>query len=202
MIFFFYSAIFIMAISSFTNIIETSVTMDNEMDTINKIGFGGSCHWCTEAIFQSLKGVIEVQQGWIASEGDASGFSEGVVVHFNTEIISLNTLIAIHLHTHSCTSAHHLRSKYRSAIYFFNEDQIKPAVDAVSVLQNDFENEIITEVIPFVAFRLNTEEYLNYYYSNPQKPFCENIVSAKLKLLLKHFSENVDQAKLTESTSQ
>ena len=172
--------------------------MSNEMDAINKIGFGGSCHWCTEAIFQSLKGVIEVQQGWIASEGKASGFSEGVIVHFDAENISLKTLIAIHLHTHSCTSTHHLRSKYRSAIYFFSEDQIKPAEEAISILQSDFENKIITEIIRFVNFKLNTEEYLNYYYSNPSKPFCENVVSAKLKLLLKDFSDSIDRNKLTE----
>ena len=166
------------------------------MGLIERVGLGGSCHWCTEAIFQSLKGVINVEQGWITSDGDASSFSEGVIVHFNSDIISLETLIAVHLHTHSCTSKHKMRSKYRSAIYTFSNDQEKLCKKAIVTLQNDFDNAIITEIIPFKSFKLNQETYLNYYYSNPEKPFCENVVSHKLRLLLQNFSNNVDKNKL------
>ena len=169
------------------------------MGVVSKIGFGGSCHWCTEAIFQSLKGVAAVEQGWIASEGEASSFSEAVIVHFNAAIISLQTLIAIHLHTHSCTSKHHMRSKYRSAVYTFEENQVEPAKAALVVLQNDFDDKIITEVIPFAEFKLNSEDYLNYYYSNPRKPFCENVVGPKLRSLLQNFSNHIDQKKLKAS---
>jgi len=162
----------------------------------NKIGFGGSCHWCTEAIFSSLKGVIEVQQGWISSDAENSSFSEAVIVEFDRRLISLQTLIAIHLYTHSCTSNHSMRLKYRSAIYTFNDMQKAIATDAVASLQDEFDKAIITQVLPFRQFQLNTEEFLNYYYSNPEKPFCENIVNPKLKLLLQQFSSAVDNDKL------
>ena len=166
------------------------------MGITSKIGFGGSCHWCTEAIFQSLKGVVAVEQGWIASEGEASSFSEAVIVHFDAAVISLQKLIAIHLHTHSCTSKHQMRSKYRSAVYTFEENQAESAKEALVVLQYEFDSTIITEVIPFVEFKLNSEDYLNYYYSNPQKPFCENVVGPKLRLLLQNFSNHIDNEKL------
>ena len=65
-----------------------------------KIALGGGCHWCTEAVFQSLKGVEKVNQGYVASTGENNWFSEAVIVHFNDEIITLKTLIEIHLHTH------------------------------------------------------------------------------------------------------
>jgi peptide-methionine (S)-S-oxide reductase len=165
-------------------------------NTISKIGFGGSCHWCTEAIFQSLNGVVQVEQGWIASDGNDASFSEAVIVHFDATTISLETLIAIHLHTHSCTSSHSMRSKYRSAIYTFRDDQVEPAGKAIAELQNDFDSAIITRIIPFADFKINDQSYLNYYYSNPEKPFCENIVGPKLRLLLRQFSEQVDKAKL------
>jgi peptide-methionine (S)-S-oxide reductase len=158
---------------------------------MNSIGFGGSCHWCTEAIFQSLNGVTEVLQGWIASEGDASDLSEAVTVKYDPAIISFETLIAVHLHTHSCTAEHSMRSKYRSAIYTFYDEQVMPAVNAIKNLQQEFEQKIVTTVLPFKEFKLNKNEYLNYYYSNPAKLFCQNIVNPKLQSLIKRFSREV-----------
>ena len=48
---------------------------------LNKIALGGSCHWCTEAVFQSLLGVKKVEQGYVASTNENSSFSEAIVVH-------------------------------------------------------------------------------------------------------------------------
>jgi peptide-methionine (S)-S-oxide reductase len=78
---------------------------------IKKAGFGGGCHWCTEAVFSSLKGVLRVDQGWIASAGENSALSEGVVVEYDDEKINLQILIQIHIYTHSATSVHSLRSR-------------------------------------------------------------------------------------------
>jgi peptide-methionine (S)-S-oxide reductase len=161
---------------------------------MQKIGFGGSCHWCTEAIFRSLKGVTTVEQGWIASNGDNNTPSEAVVVTFG-ETTSLETLIAIHLHTHSCTANHDIRSKYRSAVYTFIDDQAIEANKALKDLQVDFAQPIITQVLPFQSFRLNEENYLDYYYKDPSKPFCQNIVNPKLKELLARFKDEIHPAR-------
>jgi peptide-methionine (S)-S-oxide reductase len=161
------------------------------MSEISKVGFGGSCHWCTEAIFQSLLGVEKVEQGWVASHAPHEDFSEAVIVHFYPGQIELNTLINIHLHTHSCTKQHSLRSKYRSAVYAFLERQEQECKDILSKLQQGFKEEIITEVLAFKEFSLNQKSYLNYYYSNPEKPFCKTYISPKLKILLAKFSGNV-----------
>ena len=161
-----------------------------------KIGLGGSCHWCTEAIFQSLIGINEVRQGWISSLNDNAIFSEAITIDFDENIISLAVLIEIHLHTHSCTSNHSMREKYRSAIYYHNEIQRKEIIEILNSLQKDFDETIITQVLSFETFKLNIEEQLNYYYTNPEKPFCKNIVNPKLKKLLNQFSAFVNSEKL------
>jgi peptide-methionine (S)-S-oxide reductase len=158
---------------------------------MQKIGFGGSCHWCTEAIFRSLKGVTEVEQGWISSDGENTAPSEAVIVNFDETEINLQTLIAIHLHTHSCTTEHSMRGKYRSAVYAFNDEQAIGASGAINDLQADFERPIITQVLSFQVFRLNDESYLDYYYKDPSKPFCRNIVNPKLKELLAKFEKHI-----------
>ena len=165
------------------------------MSATSKIGFGGSCHWCTEAIFQSLKGVIHVSQGWIAPEDSTAEFSEAVLVEFHPDLISLENLIEIHLHTHNCTSEHSMRSKYRSAVYTFHKDQVMTAKQAIEKLQIDFGQLIITKVIPFKSFRLNNEKYLDYYYKNPDKPFCKTFIEPKLKILLSRFSKFLNNNK-------
>ncbi|MBD1394092.1 peptide-methionine (S)-S-oxide reductase [Mucilaginibacter glaciei] len=164
---------------------------------MEKIGFGGSCHWCTEAIFQSLMGVTGVQQGWIASEGAAEAFFEAVIVSFDAAQIPLAVLTAVHLHSHSCTAGHSMRSKYRSAIYTFNDDQIPVVRQAIHQLQADFEAPIITRIVPFRTFKLNREQYQNYFYNEPEKLFCQNVVKPKLRLLLDRFGDVItDRAQL------
>ncbi|MES2063600.1 MAG: peptide-methionine (S)-S-oxide reductase [Bacteroidota bacterium] len=158
---------------------------------MQKIGFGGSCHWCTEAIFRSLKGVKIVEQGWISSDGENTKPSEAVLVTYDENEISLQILIAIHLHTHSCTAEHSMRDKYRSAVYSFNDKQAIEAKTTVSELQADFDQPIVTKVLPFQTFRLNDENYLDYYYKDPSKPFCQNIVNPKLKELIKRFQKYI-----------
>ncbi|MES2265621.1 MAG: peptide-methionine (S)-S-oxide reductase [Bacteroidota bacterium] len=158
---------------------------------MRKIGFGGSCHWCTEAIFQSLTGVAIVEQGWISSNGEHTAPSEGVIVSYDQTEISLQTLIAIHLHTHSCTAKHSMRGKYRSAVYTFDDAQSTEAQTAIIELQADFDQPIITKVLSFQTFSLNDENYLDYYYKDPSKPFCQNIVNPKLKELVRRFQHHI-----------
>lgn len=159
--------------------------------TLEKIGFGGGCHWCTEAVFQSLKGVPKVKQGWIRSVPPNDTFSEAVVVYYDKEEIELKTLLQIHLLTHSSTSQHSMRSKYRSAIYTFSERQAKDILKLLTILQQEFDQPLITKVLPFEAFKENIEQYQNYYYTNPQLPFCQTYIAPKLSFLQKRFSQIV-----------
>ena len=61
--------------------------------TAERIGFGGGCHWCTEAVFQSLRGISKVEQGWIRSTPPHEKFSEAVIVTYDPKVMSLETLI-------------------------------------------------------------------------------------------------------------
>ncbi|PQJ69220.1 peptide-methionine (S)-S-oxide reductase [Polaribacter butkevichii] len=163
---------------------------------LTKIAFGGGCHWCTEAVFQALVGVVKVEQGWVSSTETNNSFSEAVIVHFNVEKINLKTLIEIHLLTHKSTSNHSMRTKYRSAIYYFSHQQKEESIQIIEELQASFSDSIITKIVEFKNFKPSTEAFQNYYQSNPDKPFCKNYINPKLKLLLQQFSKNVDKCKV------
>ena len=157
---------------------------------MQKVAFGGGCHWCTEAIFQSIIGVSKVEQGWISSTlPSVTTPSEAVIVHFDASLISLEILTEIHLFTHNATSNHTFREKYRSAVYTFTNTQQLEAQRILDDKQKLFKKPLVTKVYPFGEFRLNDEQYLNYYKSNPEKPFCQVRIEPKLKVLLESFSE-------------
>ena len=160
---------------------------------MQEVGFGGGCHWCTEAIFDSLQGVSQVKQGWITStHQNATTPSEAVIVHYNEKIISLAILVEIHLYTHNATSNHTFRDKYRSAVYTFNEVQEMKAQNILKQMQTLFKKPLITKVYPFDAFRLNDEQYLNYYKSNPKKPFCRVRIEPKLQILMEKYHKYIN----------
>ena len=163
---------------------------------IDRIGLGGGCHWCTEAVFQNLKGVVRVEQGWISASG-AVEFSEAVLVHFNPEKISMKYLIEVHLHTHKSTSSHSMRSKYRSAVYTFSSEQRLESEQILKLLQKEFQDKLITRVYGFEEFKMSPESYQNYYQKNSEKPFCKTYIDPKLHLLLTRFPKNVMETKLT-----
>ncbi|MEO9968254.1 MAG: peptide-methionine (S)-S-oxide reductase [Hyphomonadaceae bacterium] len=166
--------------------------------TVNlvKIGLGGGCHWCTEAVFQSLLGVQEVHSGWIASDGPNSAESEAVIVHFDPGQIALETLIEIHLLTHASASNHSMRVKYRSAIYVFSDDQSAHANQILATLSKRDDVQPITQILRYSAFRAISDAYENYYYAAPDRPFCVNMIEPKLKKLIATHREFIDQERL------
>ena len=153
------------------------------------IAFGGGCHWCTEAVFKALKGVLKVDQGYIASTAPNESFSEGVIVSYKPNIISLEQLIEIHLHTHNSTSNHNFRTKYRSAMYYYREQQKNAFAKAKKELQVSFSKPIITKVLAFAEFKPSRESITDYYAKNPEAPFCSRYILPKLDFLSNTYNE-------------
>ncbi len=156
-----------------------------------KIGFGGGCHWCTEAVFQALSGVENVAQGFIRSVPPDESFSEAVVVTFDPAQIELRTLVEIHLRTHASTSAHKMRGKYRSAVYAYDAEQADASQAALESLQGNFDERLVTRVLMFEGFKESDARFRNYYQSDPARPFCRTYIDPKLALLRERFGEKV-----------
>jgi peptide-methionine (S)-S-oxide reductase len=158
---------------------------------MRKIGFGGGCHWCTEAVFMALIGVAKVEQGFIAPEGGIDNLSEAVIVHYNAEVIELKDLVAIHLDTHQSTQIHSMRHKYRSAVYYF----MKEDEEFLQLIMTEFQKElsipIITSILPFGQFKSSEEKFHNYYFSDIEKPFCKTHISPKIQLLKEKYRKHV-----------
>lgn len=166
------------------------------MSGLRKVGLGGGCHWCTEAVFQILKGVHKVDQGYISSNEENDYFSEAIIVHYDPLEITLKDLIEIHLHTHESTSNHSFRDKYRSAIYYLDTTKKQEIEGYLKALQNEFKNQLITKVLPFNVFKPSREDIQNYYQKNPSAPFCKRYIHPKMNLLRSNYAEILNPKKV------
>ena len=173
--------------------------MTDKLKEYTSIGLGGGCHWCTEAVYASLIGIKSVKQGWVSAKKPDDEFSEAVLIEFNEAEISLETIIDIHLQTHSATSNHSMRKKYRSAVYVMNEDDHNRVKGILVSLQESFKKPLITRCLRFKKFKSSGEQYINYYEKNPDKPFCQVFIQHKLNMLLKQYTAVVDNTKISES---
>lgn len=153
-----------------------------------KIGFGGGCHWCTEAVFNALGGVLNVQQGFIKSIPPNDYFSEAVIVEFEPNQIPIETLIEIHLRTHSSTSNHTMRKKYRSAVYTFSDNQAEYAKQTLGQLQSDFDEQLVTQVLSCEDFNSSAERFQKYFEKNASGQFCKTYIDPKLSLLRRKYN--------------
>jgi len=150
---------------------------------VQRIGFGGGCHWCTEAVFSALRGLSRVSQGFIASDPPNDSYSEAVEIAFDPVAIPLKVLVDIHLRTHASTSNHKMRGKYRSAVYVFSHaqaDEVKAVLDS---LAPDFAAPLVTQVLAYRGFKASDPQFRNYRARNPEAPFCTRYIDPKLDML-------------------
>ncbi len=160
------------------------------MDDV-RIGFGGGCHWCTEAVFTALRGVQSVGQGFICAPEPDDSYSEAVDILYHPSDIPLEVLVEIHLRTHASTSNHKMRGKYRSAIYVHSDEQATKVSTILKAAQSGFEEPLVTRILRHMDFRQSDQRFQNYYERNASGPFCTRYIDPKLTTLRAKFARHL-----------
>ena len=172
---------------------------------MEKATIGGGCFWCTEAIFQKLKGVEKVESGYSGGStvnptyhnicAGITGHAEVVQITFDPDIISYVDLLKIHLSTHDPTTLNYQGAdhgtQYRSIILTHDDEQKKVADEIIQEMASSFDNKIVTEVSPFKVFYKAEEYHQNYYNNNPGQGYCAAVISPKLDKFRKLYAEYV-----------
>lgn len=154
--------------------------------SLQTAGFGGGCHWCTEAVFQSLRGVRAVRQGFIRSDAPNDSWSEAVEVDFEPAQISFGDLLVVHLATHASASEHKMRGKYRSAVYVLDDGG--EARQHLAAMVSETGVHFVTAILPHRGFKASDARFHDYYATNPARPFCQTYIDPKLAKLRARFS--------------
>ncbi len=196
-------------------IIITAVTSAQKKDNMEKIlssklekaTFAGGCFWCTEAIFEQLKGVNAVISGYSGGAiknpsyrevvSGRTGHAEAIQITYNPKDITYSELLDVFFSTHNPTTlnrqGYDIGTQYRSVVFYHNEQQKQEAIAIIKALTEAkvFENKIVTEVKPFTAFYLAEEYHQDYYENNKSQPYCENVINPKLKKFLKKYTSKL-----------
>jgi peptide-methionine (S)-S-oxide reductase len=165
--------------------------------------FGGGCFWCTEAIYQHLKGVTSVVPGYSGGHTPnpnydsivtgRTGHAEVIQVEFDPALISYEDLLTVFFATHDPSSVNKqgadTGTQYRSVVFTTSETQAKIAKEFIEGIESDGKTKIVTDLAPLTVFYPAEDYHQNYYQRNQDQLYCQVVIDPKLKKLKERFKE-------------
>jgi len=166
--------------------------------------FGGGCFWCTEAVFDELRGVRSVVSGYTGGSvknptyeqicSGRTGHAEAIRIEYDPAQVSLRDLMTVFFATHDPTTLNRQGSdvgtQYRSAIFYADEKQKEEAAAFIKELDEakTFRNPVVTTLEPLAEFYAAEDYHQKYYHNNSYQPYCQITIPPKLNKLHKQFA--------------
>jgi peptide methionine sulfoxide reductase msrA/msrB len=149
--------------------------------------FAGGCFWCTEAAFEQLKGIIEVESGYAGGSnetatyeqvsGGDTGHAEAIRVVYDPKQISYDQLLDAFFNAHDPTTLNRqgndVGSQYRSAIFYGSESEERAARAKIKQLTDTkaFPDPIVTSLEPLKGFYPAETYHQDYAKKHPSQPY-------------------------------
>ncbi len=186
-----------------------AISMEEKINTGNRdtATFANGCFWCTEAIFESLNGVVSVESGYtggIVENPDykqvctgQTGHAEAVQIIFDPAVISYEELLEAFWASHDPTTLNRqgndYGTQYRSAIFYHNEAQRTSATSLKKELNEKkvFPDPIVTEIAPASRFYKAENYHQQYFELNGNEPYCTFVIKPKLDKFKKVFHDKL-----------
>ena len=156
--------------------------------TIELATLAGGCFWCLEAVYEQIKGVEQVVNGYSGGHvpnpsyqqvcSETSGHAEVVQVTFDSQVLSYREILKIFFAIHDPTTlnrqGYDVGTSYRSAIYYHDSFQHSAAQEIISELDGLglWADRIVTEVEPLKEFYRAEDYHQQYYLRNEFQPYC------------------------------
>ena len=169
--------------------------------------FGTGCFWCTEAIFQQLKGVVKVTSGYSGGTvpnptyeevcGKKTGHAECLDIEYDPSKISFDELLEVFWKVHDPTTLNRQGGdegpQYRSVVFYHNDEQKVKTEKYKKELETSgaFRNPIVTTIEPFTIFYAAETYHQDYYINNPRQGYCQIVIRPKLEKFEKVFKDRL-----------
>ena len=173
---------------------------------MEKAILAGGCFWCTEAVFQDLKGVASVVSGYIDGKiknptykevcSGLTGHTEAIEITFDPDVITFEELLEIFWATHDPTTLNRqgndAGTQYRSGIYFLSEQQREQAEKSKALVATQIWNDpIVTEIKEATTFYAAEQYHQNYFKRNAYAGYCRIVINPKVAKVRQQFSHKL-----------
>jgi len=179
--------------------------IDRQGDNTETAVLGGGCFWCTESVFQALKGVLEVTPGYSGGHIDNpsyeqvcskdTGHIEVVRVLFDPSIVDFATILKVFFATHDPTTPDRqggdVGPQYASAIFCQSEAQKAVALDVIAQVEAALDSAVVTRVLEPARFWPAESIHHDYYARNPNQGYCQFVIAPKLAKLRQDFADRL-----------
>ena len=169
--------------------------------------FAGGCFWCTEAIFQEIKGVEKVTSGYIGGKtknptyrevcSGETGHAEAIQITFDPTQVAYEDLLEVFFGTHDPTTLNRqgadVGTQYRSEIFYYSEVQKTQAENYIKFIEKEqlYSKPIVTKVSPATEFYAAEDYHQDYYSQNSQQGYCQMVIAPKLEKLRKYYQSKL-----------
>jgi methionine-S-sulfoxide reductase len=166
---------------------------------------GGGCFWCTEAVFELLKGVNDVESGYANGHtpnptyrdictGD-TGYAEVIKITYDDSIITVDTLLEIFFVIHDPTTFNRqgadVGTQYRSTILYTDDETKEAAEAAMEAAQAEYKDPIVTVIEPLDNYYKAEAYHQDYYRQNQMQGYCMAVIPPKLAKLKAKFGKEM-----------
>ena len=172
-----------------------------EQETIT---LGGGCFWCTEAVFEQVRGITALQSGYANGHSSGAptyeevctgntGCVEAVQLRFDPSVISVREVLDIFFATHDPTQLNRqgndVGTQYRSGVYYSDPAHRELARAMVRQFNEEdrFSAPVVTEIEPLGRFWPAEHYHKEYYRNNPHQGYCTFVVAPKVQKFRKTF---------------
>lgn len=166
---------------------------------------GGGCFWCTEVVFETLKGVSDVESGYANGETldptytqictGTTGHAEVIKITYDDSIITSDTLLDIFFVVHNPTTLNQQGAdrgtQYRSTILYTDEETKEVAQASLEAAQADYADPIVTTIEPLACYYKAETYHQDYYQQNPMQGYCNAVIPPKLAKLKAKFGKEM-----------
>lgn len=190
---------------------ETNVTDSTDNKDLEQVTLGSGCFWCTEAVFEQLKGVKSAVSGYSGGKllnptyeqvcGGNTGHAEVVQVTFDPAQISFTDILRAFWQSHDPTTlnqqGHDVGTQYRSAVFYHSEAQRKLAEEYKKQLDasGTFGAPVVTEITKFEKFYPAEQYHQEYFDLNPNQQYCQYVIRPKVEKFRKEFADLLNESK-------